>query len=183
MNTEECKELLAAEYPDTEEKQWRRVSKYKNSFGEDIRQFSHPEIGDVWLLDDEDEADIYTSCNHSNVMKKGSIKPSDYFFTIDSNSGLNNGMVIYFVLKQFFEGNKSLDDRHDMLPGDLVSKSLVMVNLAESAWALKVTVSATDATKKLSELGFSQDSRLDMLITGARFSGSSRHRDDQGPGF
>jgi len=165
MSSEECKAILIQEYEGTTEKEWKRVSKYKNTIGMDVRQFHHPELGDVWMLSEDDEiVDISESKDSPLLFKKGEITPASYLYTVKEGMTNPGNTDILVTSVAFFQENGDGDDRHDPIPGVLFPKAWHANEEYEGVWSVKVPVD--DVIRTLNKLGFSRSDAFDLHCEG-----------------
>lgn len=166
MSTEECKELLEDEYPDLKSKDWKRVTKYKNIMGHHVRQFSHPSGGDVWIVQDDEEFDLYDSLNVGYVRKASEISPSSYLFSIDTSYNLCSRITINFTMADFFEEEACMDDRHDMIPGLFLPKEWEAHEEMEAVWSVSKSLTPEAIIARMHKLGFIRSDAFDVLTGG-----------------
>ncbi|MHD0644198.1 hypothetical protein ACYPKM_01010 [Pseudomonas aeruginosa] len=180
MSSEECKELLSEEFPGTNEKDWKRVTKYKNHHGEEVRQFRHPEVGDVWVVDEDDELVVHRQKNVSSAFKKGELSPADYMFSVakDTFSPL---ACISFTLKVFYDANGHMYDQHDAAPGSFLPKSWGAGEEMEGVWSVASEISLDDVIRELLKLGFQRSDAFDELTEGRSTVPSRHSREHGGP--
>jgi hypothetical protein len=165
MSSEVCKEILVEEYEDTTEKEWKRVSKYKNTLGMEVRQFNHPEVGDVWMLsEDGEEFDIFESKDSALLFKKGEITPASYLFTIKEGMTYKGNTDIMLTSVAFFKEEGYADDRHDMIPGNFFPKAWNATEELEGVWSVKQPVDTV--IHALVKLGFQRSDAFDRLCEG-----------------
>jgi hypothetical protein len=110
MSTADCKELLVDEYPHTKAKDWKRTAKYLNSFDEEIRVFAHPHVGTVFV--DEEEGEVITDSTFFKTRQKSALKPSDFYFSIDSSHEMGDQIQVYLVLKDYFDKHGYFESTH-----------------------------------------------------------------------
>lgn len=110
MSTADCKELLVEEYPATKAKEWKRTSKYLNGWNEEIRVFTHPVVGAVFV--DEDEGNIMTDPTSLATRQKSSLNASDFYFSIDSSHDCGDQIQVYLVLKDYYDKYGYVDSIH-----------------------------------------------------------------------
>ena len=51
ITTDDCKNFLMEHYPDSGKSKWKRVSKYKDDVGLWCREFNHPSVGDITIIE------------------------------------------------------------------------------------------------------------------------------------
>ena len=165
MSSEVCKEILVEEYEDTTEKEWKRVSKYKNTLGMEVRQFNHPEVGDVWMLsEDGEEFDVFESKDSPLLFKKGEITPASYLFTIKEGMTHPNNTDILVTPVAFFQQTGYADDRHDPIPGEFFPESWYANEEQEGVWSVRMPVD--ELIKAMEKLGFQRSDAFDRLCEG-----------------
>jgi len=112
MSTSDCKTLLVEAYPTTNAKAWKRVSKFKNIHNEDIRLFSHHEVGQVWV--DEEEGTLSTDPDDILNAQASTLKASDFYVAFESH--LENGVQVcsslMAVYKPYFDKHGCFDSIH-----------------------------------------------------------------------
>ncbi|WP_274644221.1 hypothetical protein [Pseudomonas serbica] len=110
MSTADCKELLVEAYPDTKAKEWKRTAKYLNGFDVEIRVFAHPVVGTVFV--DEEEGEVITDPTYFETRQKSALKPSDFYFSIDSSHDCDDQLQVYLVLKDFYDKYGHVESTH-----------------------------------------------------------------------
>lgn len=110
MSTADCKQMLVEEFPATSIKEWKRTSKYLNGWKEEVRVFTHPTVGTVYVL--EEEGHVITDPLHFEVRKASDLKPSDFFFFINSSGDCGPYLQVYLVFRAYFEKNGHLESVH-----------------------------------------------------------------------
>lgn len=112
MSTADCKDLLVEAYPNTCAKAWKRAAKFKNIHNEDIRLFTHPEIGRVWV--DEEEGGLSTEPADIRNVQASSLTASDFYVAFESS--IENGIVmcssVMVVYAPYFEEHGCFDSVH-----------------------------------------------------------------------
>lgn len=164
MSSDECKEILAEEFEETTEKQWKRIAKYKNTLGMDVRQFNHPQIGDVWMLGDDGDYEIHKKYDYPMVVKKGEITPDSYLFSIKQGMTYPGNTDICLTTSKYFEENGYADDRHDLVPGLFFPKEWKAQEEQEGVWSVKMSVE--DTINGLLKIGFKRSDSFDALCEG-----------------
>jgi hypothetical protein len=110
MSSADCKALLVEEYPDTKTKEWKRTSKYLNGFDEEIRVFTHPVVGSVFV--NEEEGDVITDSTFFATRQKSALKASDFYFSIDSSHDMGDQIQVYLVLKDYYDKHGHIESTH-----------------------------------------------------------------------
>lgn len=110
MSTADCKELLVEAYPDTKTKDWKRTSKYHNGFDVEIRVFTHPVVGTVFV--NEDEGEVITDSTFFETRQKSAMKPSDFYFIVDSSHDMGDQIQVFLVLRDYFDKHGYLESTH-----------------------------------------------------------------------
>lgn len=180
MSSEECKDLLAEEFPGTNEKDWKRVTKYKNHYGEEVRQFRHPVNGDVWVVDEDDELMVHRHKDISRTFKKGEVTPADYLFSAGGETDCPQPFVS-FVLKVFYDKHKLMDDRHDDVPGSFLPKAWNSAEEMEGVWSIDASYSVDEIIREMLKLGFQRSDAFDELCDGRSTVPSKHTREHGGP--
>lgn len=80
MSTADCKSLLVEHYPETLAKEWKRESKFKNVFEEEVRRFRHPKAGVVLVCENRNKV----STDGMNLLFRmhSTYTASDFYFTV-----------------------------------------------------------------------------------------------------
>lgn len=185
MSSEECKEMLADEYEDTNIKDWKRVAKYKNTLDMTVRQFNHPEVGNVWLLDDRGENDIFGSEWSPMIAKKGTVSAASYLFSIKEGMTYPGNTDIILTSVAHYEATGYSDDRHDVVAGTFLPTEWDACEETEGVWSVKVPVQ--EAIAGLLAAGFQRSDAHDLLWEGvstlipAQSPAAKKKWDDGGP--
>jgi hypothetical protein len=184
MSTEECKALLEDEYPDLNSKDWKRISKYNNIMGNPVRHFKHPSNGDVWIVEDDEELDLYDDFSTSYVRKAADIAPASYLFSIDTSFNVCSRITINFTLVDFFAAEQCMDDRHDMVPGIFLPKEWDAHEETEGIWSVAKSLTPDAIIARMHKLGFQRSDAFDELTGGASSALTmAASHDSDGPSF
>lgn len=188
MSSEVCKAILVEEYEQTTEKEWKRVSKYKNTLGMEVRQFYHQELGDVWMLsEDGEEFDVFENKDSPLLFKKGEITPASYLFSITEDTALDGNTYIMLTSEVFFSEHGYPDDRHDVIPENFFPKAWGASENQEGIWSVKIPVDTVIHT--LIKLGFQRNDDFDDVCDGVSIASTPeakparKHEPDEGYGM
>lgn len=110
MSTADCKDLLVEEYPSTQAKEWKRTAKYLNGWDEEIRVFTHPVVGTVFV--DEEEGHTMTDPTFFATRQKSALNASDFYFSIDSSHDCGDQIQVYLVLKDYWDKHGHVESIH-----------------------------------------------------------------------
>lgn len=164
MSTADCKSLLVQAYPTTTAKQWKRISKFKNLHDEDIRLFSHPEVGQVWVNEDEEELSVDASDVRN--AQASALTPADFYVAFGENPGNGplDGAWVMAVYKPFFDKHECFDSIH--LGGvmeRIYPKGLEFGEDTEATFGIYQDIALDEVKRLFRDAGFLLDERVQKM--------------------
>lgn len=163
LTTDDCKEFLVEEFPDTLKKDWKRVSKYKNNLEFIVREFKHTTKGSVFLMEDlDDELEILESGSPDIEKFSGGLKPKDYIFTVLVQDGEPWACItrLSYWLKNGF-----VNDQPDYYPLKFFPKEWEAEDVNEGGtWVFQVDMTPDELKEALLKIGFSRSDEFDEFL-------------------
>lgn len=169
MSTADCKALLVKQYPNTQIKEWKRESKFKNVVGIEIRVFKHPTVGQVFV--NEHRAEIGTDAQDMSFRKPSSFTAQEFYFSITMSDGVDfefpANALVSIVHKPFFDAEGFLDEVSlETVLNPLFPKDIECYEEMEAVFAIDEEYSFEELRAKFIEAGFCPSEALDKLIRG-----------------
>lgn len=175
-----CKKYLISLFPNTKEKEWKRITKYKNQNGCDVRGFTHLNVGDVFVLNDgkaslhlEDSPEI-TKANIKLSATKSIIQASDFIFSVvDGYETLmipdcerQQHLALITPMKYWLK-NKCMYDQPNEKPLKFMPSDWDAEDLNEGGtWFILNDLTEKDFIVKMKEIGFQRSNDFDKFVGG-----------------
>lgn len=165
MSTADCKDLLVDAYPSTLAKEWKRVAKFKNIHSEEIRIFTHPKIGQVWV--DEEEGGLSTDASDIRNVQASTLTASDFYVAFESS--VENGIAVcsslMVVYKPYFEEHGCFDSVHlGRLVLGLFPKGLSFEEDAEASFSIPQDIPLIKLQGMFRSAGFLESELVQSLL-------------------
>lgn len=173
-STSGCKKYLASLYPSTNEKQWKRTTKYKNKDGLDVRGFFNLNIGNVFVLDGEKASVHLEDSPEISKIKiyKDDVKASDFIFSvINSHDDLiktDREMHIALItpLSHWIK-NKYMSDRPNEKPLFFMPSDWEAEDLNEGGtWFIINDLTEEEFISEMKKIGFQRLDDFDEFVDG-----------------
>lgn len=171
VTTSDCKKLLVKHYPETAEKEWKRLSKYKNVDEQDVREFQHPTLGKMLVIDFEDELEIVDedAVEGERLHKKRGA--SDYIFSV-ADKGYStledlipDSVTVMMTPLKFWEKNRYMNDQPDYAPENFLPKEWEAEDINEcGTWLFQTTLNKDEVKQTLISLGCVWTQEFDDFI-------------------
>lgn len=165
MSTSDCKSLLTARFPGTAAKEWKREIKYLNVSGYEIRRFSHPVSGVVYVHEDYEE--ISASDASLQFCQASKLKAQDFYFSISMCHGDDAPYhaELCIVHRHYFDTEGYVDSIHlESVVKKFFPKGIECYEEMESVFSIREELPADVLIAKFIEAGFIASSKLDKLI-------------------
>ncbi|AXH59513.1 hypothetical protein [Pseudomonas amygdali] len=165
MSTADCKDLLVETYPNTCAKAWKRAAKFKNLHNEDIRLFTHPEVGQVWV--NESEQSLSTDATSIVHAQASALTAADFYVAFGDNpgDGILDGPWVMAVYKPFFDTHGHFESIH--LGGvmeRIYPKDLIFGEDQEATFGIYQDIPLTEVKRLFREAGFVIDEKVQALF-------------------